>query len=86
MIPTLMQVRVKTSAGRRIGLWLPLFLLWVVVLLVSPLLLLALGFAALAGQPQPWPVLKAAWGVVNGLSGLDVDVKSEEADVLVRVW
>lgn len=85
MIPTLMQVKVSTRTGTRFGIWLPLFLVWL-LLLLAPLLLLALLVVALFGWVEPWRVLRVLWGIVNNLSGLDVDVQSEEADVLVRVW
>jgi hypothetical protein len=85
MIPMLLRVRIHTRKGERLRLWLPLFLVWLLVLLFSPLLLLVLVVGALVARLRPWAMLKSCWEIVNSLRGLDVDVQSDEADVLVQV-
>lgn len=87
MIPSLAVVHVHNPGWRWRGvkLWLPLFLLWIPLLLLSPLILLALLIACLVGQVSPWQAIRAFWGLLCGLSGTDVRVQAEGNRVLVRL-
>jgi hypothetical protein len=85
MIPSLAEVRVRTRAGRSIGLWIPLFLLWLVALLISPLLLAALLVATLIVGMRAWKAAGVFWGLLWSLSGINVEVRAEDVDVRVRV-
>jgi uncharacterized SAM-binding protein YcdF (DUF218 family) len=83
--PSIAMVRVYTCRGRKIRLWLPLFLLWIPFLLLLPLILLALLVASLAGRMNPWRVTNALWAVLCSLPGTDVRVVSEGNRVTVRI-
>ena len=88
MLPMLAIVDVRSrSEGERpfrIHLWLPLFLVWLLLLpfvLLSPFLLLAV---LLLGR-NPITVLAALVGLLNGFSGILVEVSSPDAFVFIRV-
>jgi hypothetical protein len=76
--------------NRRIGLWLPLFLLWPVALalliILSPLILIAV----LVLWPTGWgewvlKILGAAGRIVCSLRGLRVDIQNQYQTVYISV-
>lgn len=86
MIPWGASVRVRwrNRLGRRRGLWIwvPLFLVWLVLL---PLLLVLFPVVALAGlfvRLNAVRLYAAAWGIVSSLRKTLVEVNTPE----VRVW
>lgn len=85
MIPLLAVVQIHPRHGRRIRLWLPLFLVWmllvVLAILLSPLILVACLIARL----NPFLVIGGLVGVFVALAGVHIEVRSPDADVLVRV-
>ena len=84
MIPMLAYVAVETPNWRGFRLWFPLFLAWLLLLLVSPLILLILAAACWWVRVSPWRTIGVLWSVVCATRGTDVHVKSPHA--LVRVW
>jgi hypothetical protein len=84
VIPMLAEVRISTP-DHRFRLWLPLFLVWLLLLilavLLSPLILIALLIARLNPFTTVWALIR----VVAALSGAHVEVKAPDANVLVRV-
>jgi hypothetical protein len=85
MTPSVAMVRVYTSHGWRIRLWLPLFLLWIPFLLLLPLILLALVIVSVPGRMKPWRMAGALWAVLCSLCGTDVRVVSDGNRVSVRI-
>lgn len=85
MIPTLALVHVEQPSGRRIHLWLPLFLLWIVLLILSPLILLLVLVYCAVGQVSPWRAIVVLCSLVWNLSGTDVRVTAEGRRVSVRI-
>jgi len=87
--PMLMHVKVKDEE-HDFGLWLPLFLLLplalVVLIILSPLILIAVLVLWPSGW-GPWAVnvLKAAFGALCALRGLEVDIQDNEKHVYVSV-
>ena len=89
MIPMVAIVDVRShSEGERpyrVHLWLPLFLVWLLLLpfalLLSPFLVLAV---LLLGK-NPLAVLAALVGLLSGLTGTLVEVSSPDAFVFIRV-
>lgn len=92
MIPFTATIRVRwwsaTPAGwrlHRIRLWIPLFLVWILLL---PLLLVLFPLAALVGLvvrvnvPRLYTV---AWGIVSSLRPTLVEVNSRWTEVHVRL-
>lgn len=74
--PSIMRVRLKSDGRRKLGLWLPLFLIWPLVLVVALLLLpLLLLVAALRGRLRKafW-LLPRIWMFFCAIRGLRVVV------------
>jgi hypothetical protein len=88
MIPNVAVVRVQSEHFWCPAIPIPLFLIWLVVLLLSPLLLVALAvlwaFCLGAGFPLG-RAIKAFWGILCALPGTDVRVTAEGKLVTVRV-
>jgi hypothetical protein len=85
MIPTIAQVRIETPHWRTPGLWLPLILLWIPVLLLSPLILLVILGACIAGRISPWRTIAVLWGILSSLPGTSVRVCADGNRVQVRI-
>lgn len=90
MPPLMLRVRIEEAGRRRLRLWLPLFVLWVLLLVLAvPLLALMLVadlVLALAGRRAV--VTTAALGTVRllcALRGLRVDVGSPSSGNRVQV-
>lgn len=85
MIPVFAIVHVEPRRGRRIRLWLPLFLVWLLLavlgLLLSPLILIGCLIARL----NPFATLWNLIGVFVALAGVNIEITSPDAAVLVRV-
>lgn len=84
MIPCLATVRVGRRHRRAIRLWLPLFLLWplllpfaLVLAVAGPIMARAYGVAA-AGA------LRTAWQLASGCRGMRIEVDSPEVAFQVR--
>lgn len=86
MIPPLvMRLRVTPGSGRGFGLWLPLFVVWplLLVLLVLLLPLLILADLIMALCRYPFSAIRAVWSlwaVLCSLHGLHVDVDGARGD------
>jgi hypothetical protein len=80
VLPTLLRVRM----GDALTLWLPLFLLWPLVLALFSLLLLV---AVLAPGPKGRALAcwATAWQLLCATRGTHVDVRAPNARVLVSV-
>jgi hypothetical protein len=88
--PMVMRVQVREPGKRGFRIWLPLFLLWLVLaLLAVPLLILALladAVLVLAGRRlRLTRTILAVWGLVCQMRGLRVDVTSQKGDGGVHV-
>ena len=85
MTPNIAIVRIDSPHWRGIGLWLPLFLLWIPLLLLSPLILLVLLACCIAGGIDFFAAIKAFWGILVGLPGTDVRVTANGNKVTVKI-
>ena len=85
MIPTLAILRVETPHWRTPQLWLPLFLLWIPVLLLSPLIFLVLLGLCIASRVSLGNALSAFWGILCSLSGTHVRVCADGNKVQVQI-
>jgi hypothetical protein len=89
--PSLARVRIWSEEGTRYGLWLPLFLLWLLIPIVAPLTFLAAGGAslvrALRSREQALNPLRACWYVCAVLWGLrGLRVRAGDGTRHVRIW
>lgn len=85
MIPSIAILRIENERWRSPNLWIPLFLLWIPVLLLSPLFFLVLVGLSLAGGISPWRAFRVFWDILTGLPGTHVHVRADGKTVLVRV-
>lgn len=85
MIPNVAIIRVEKPHWPGIPLWIPLILLWIPLLLLSPLILLVIVGACLAGGVNPWRAISTFWAIICSLPGTNVHVNANGANVLVRI-
>lgn len=85
MIPNFAVIGVETPEFRMPRLWIPLFLLWIPVILLSPLIFLVLVAIAIATQTTIWRVIAIFWGILSSLPGTHVHVHAEGNQVVVRI-
>jgi len=84
MIPLMAVVRVHTEQQHRFRIWLPLFLVWLVLL---PVALLPIIFVVcLACSVNPLRALSACWQLAAGLTGTHVEVGHGKSSVLVHIY
>ncbi len=83
MIPLILKLRIKDKNQRRFGIWLPLFLLWLIILpllaIPAPLIFLV----ALILWPSKYGRLVlysyfAIFTIIWNLSGVNLDIQSKD--------
>ena len=85
MTPHLAIVQIETPQWRSIPLWIPLFLLWIPAILLSPFLFIVIFGLAIAGKVSPWHAFRVLWDLLCALPGTHVRVTSDEAKVRVQI-
>lgn len=85
MTPNIAVVHFANPYWRSFRLWLPLFLLWIPVLLLAPLLLPILLIGCLVLQVSFTQTLSTCWGILCGLSGTEVSFNVHANKVYVRI-
>jgi hypothetical protein len=85
VIPNIAVLEIQSPHWRTPRLWLPLFLLWIPVILFSPLILLTLLAACTIGGISTWKTCKGLWALLCGLRGLHLHVSSNRNKVLIRI-
>jgi hypothetical protein len=88
MIPNLAVIRIQREHGWCPPIPVPLFLLWIFAILLSPLILaalLVLWAVCLGAGYQMWRLLGAAWRVLCALPGTQVRVTTEGKHISVRI-
>ena len=87
--PSILRVRIRTS-DRRLGLWIPLFIIWPLAVIIALTLLPLVLIAAFILWPKGLgrPLLLAgplAWRMFCALRGLEVSVERPGQQVLVYI-
>jgi len=85
MTPNFAIVHIHNPHWRGFKLWIPLFLLWIPALILSPLILFVLLVVSIAGFIDPFRALKIFWDILCALPGTDVRVTADGNRVLVRI-
>jgi hypothetical protein len=86
MIPMLAVLRVERPLRRRIRLWLPLFLLW---LLALPVLIVTLPVAAvilIAYRRNPLRLFAAYWNLLSAIPGSHIEMNGRGRHVYLHVY
>lgn len=84
MIPMFMRLVVREDDGKGVNIWLPLFLIWILLLPLFVLLMTVWVFARLAAQlthasGRCAGILEAAAALVWNMNGLRVDVHDRKS-------
>ncbi len=85
MTPNLAIVRIQNERWWCPPIPIPLFLLWIPVLLLAPFILLALWGMCLVGGIRFGPAMGALWRLVCALPGTHVRVTADGKHVNVRI-
>lgn len=85
MTPNIALVHIETPYWRTPRIWIPLFLLWIPAILLSPVIFLVLFGLCIAGRISPWRVIAVCWAILCSLPGTHVRVTSHGANVQVRI-
>jgi hypothetical protein len=85
MTPNIAIIRIHNHALRGFPIVVPIFLLWIPVLLLSPFILLVLWGVCIASGVRFWQALSTFWAVLCALPGTDVRVCSDGSRVTVRI-
>jgi hypothetical protein len=83
--PNIAVVQIETPRWRCIPLWIPLFLLWIPAILLSPIVFLVIFGLAMAGRIDPWRAISVIWDLICSLPGTNVRVAAEDTKVVVRI-
>jgi len=81
MIPITSTVRIRDG---RHQFWIPLFLVWLLLLPVAILLLPLFFIACLIVRVNPFRAISVLWEILTALKGTDVAVDDGHCSVLVR--
>jgi len=85
MIPSFAILQIEAPHVHTPRIWLPLFLVWIPVILVSPLIFLVIFGLCIAGRISPWRATAVFWSILCGLPGTHVHVSAHGSNVLVRI-
>jgi len=85
MTPNFAVIGVHTPHWHMPRLWFPLFLLWIPVILLSPLIFLLLVAIAFLARTNIWRLIGIFWGILSSLPGTDIRVTAEGNHVVVRI-
>jgi len=85
MTPNFAIIGIQTPHWHTPRLWIPLFLLWIPIVLLSPILFLVLVAVAIAARTSIWRLIAIVWGIVTAFPGTDVRIHTEGNNVIVRI-
>ncbi len=85
MIPLMARVVIDQPGGRPIRLWLPLFLVWLLLVVLGVILSPLIIIACLIARLNPFTTVWALIRVFCALAGTHVEVQAPDAVVLVQV-
>jgi hypothetical protein len=87
MIPLFAAVAVRPNRRSRRRIWipLPLFLVWLILLPLTPVLLPLFFIACRANRINGPRALGALWQLLGGLGRTRIDVEHPDASILIRV-
>lgn len=85
MTPNFAVVSVDYPHFPHCRIWLPLFLLWIPLVLLAPLIFLLLLTVCLVGRISVWRAIAAFWAISSSLSGTHVHVRTQGNHVTVRI-
>jgi hypothetical protein len=85
MTPNIAIVHIDYPHRPRIRLWLPLFLLWIPSIVLTPVALIVLFIVCVVSHIPFGRSVAALWNLLCSLPGTDVRVSTEGNKVFVRI-
>ncbi|HEY1710059.1 MAG TPA: hypothetical protein VGG10_17445 [Rhizomicrobium sp.] len=86
ILPLVAVIRIRTLEGRHIALWVPLFLIWLLLLPFAVVLTPIFVIVCLAVGVDPFQAIAAFWRIFAAFCGTHVEVDSPNATVFVHVY
>lgn len=86
MIPLVASISVRSKRRRGFRLWIPLALIWLLLLPVVVLLLPVAWFACWASRVDPLRAGSAFWQILCSLNGANVEVQDRNLSFLIHVF
>jgi hypothetical protein len=84
--PNIALIQIDTPHWRCIPLWIPLFLLWIPAILLSPFIFVVIFGLAIAGRINPWRAFRVLWDLLCALPGTHVRVTADGSRIQVRIF
>jgi hypothetical protein len=85
MTPNFAVIGIETPHWHTPRIWFPLFLFWIPIILLSPIIFLVLVGVAIAAKTNIWRLIAIVWGILSSLPGTHVHVRADGNQVLVRI-
>lgn len=85
MIPMLLTISVRARGVRPIRVWLPLFLIWILLLPFLVLIVPAVMILGAIARLNPLAAVGSLFAVFCALAGTHIEVEAPDATVLVHI-
>ncbi len=85
MIPFVAVVSLRNQESRTIRLWIPLFLIWLLLLPLAVLLSPFIFIACLFCRVNPFRGIPLMWQVLNALTDSNIEVEPRSAGMLFHI-
>jgi hypothetical protein len=86
ILPLVAVVRIRTLDGNHVNLWVPLFLIWLLLLPFAVVLIPVFVIVCLAIDVDPFQAIASCWRMFAAFCGTHVEVDSPSATVFVHVY
>ena len=85
MIPFVAVVSLQNQQSRTFRLWIPLFLVWLLLLPLALLLSPFIFIACLVCRVNPWRGVALLWQVLTALADTDIEVEHRSAGMSFHI-
>jgi len=85
MIPFVAVVSLRNQESRTFRLWIPLFLIWLLLLPLAVLLSPFVFIACLFCRVNPIPGVAVMWQILNALTDTNIEVEHRSAGVSFHI-
>ena len=85
MIPLVAQLKLRGAGQRCVNLWIPLFLVWLVLLPFAVLLAPLAWVGCLAMRISFLRLVSAGWSLLTSLGHTDLEIDSPDTGIFLRV-
>jgi hypothetical protein len=86
MIPFVAKIAIRTHRNHSFRLWIPLALVWLLLLPLVLLLLPVFGIACLAWRVNPFHALSSFGEILSGLKGTDIEVGHGNTSLSIDIF